>query len=716
VAGDEIIFFTLRVKKIIKIMYRPCKTARPVFCFSVGVLHKINPMEKNSRRDILLLFLVVLWALFVLGGYYYYHKPVTLDMFAAPLNALLDVLLAGLIVLLAGGLGRRILRAADLPALERAVVQFSLGAGILSLVWLAAGAMGLFRAWAAYLLLIAGLIFLWRDAFGWLFSFRGLGESWKQAGRMERALAVLCALLVTYQLLVALAPPTRWDALAYHLQLPRQYLAAGVLQFIPQNPYWGHPQVVEMLYTLAMALRPGGSAAGPAPVLGWAAGVLFLMGLLGFTNTQLGRMRAGLPSSRAGWMAVTATVAGYTFRHLLGWSYTDLFSALFGLAALVVFCEWLETRRAGWFLWAGIFSGLAAGTKWTSGVLALGIFLAALLFLKAGGPARRLRWRDWLAGGLAAFGVVLPWLVKNLVATGSPLYPYFFATPWFDAARMASANPLPEGTIWWQHILLPFSTTWAGIDSAPGFSTDLGPLLLLLAVPGFWIYRRDRRAQALALFLVPAALGIGIGGLRNEHLRQTRLYYAVLPCLGALAGWGWEWLQCQVLAGVRLRRILGAVAWLVMGLILWQESYWMSAFTPGRVLLGTETRQTYLEQNLGAYIVGMQALESLPDGARVLMLWEPRGLYAPPNAQADLWIDRWRTDRRELGTAEAILDRWRREGFTHLLVYEQGVALIRPGEGEAPSPDWTVLQETLRLLPEPVHAAGEFYLLYSLEE
>ncbi len=670
---------------------------------------------KAGLRAGLLLSGVLLWILLILGGYYYYHKPISLDMIGAPAAALLDLALVGLIAGLAGGLGQKILPARIFPPLERMAMHFGLGAGLIAFVWLGFGFVGLWRFPLAVPLLLVGNLLLRRNVGAWWQSFTAVGEAWRRAGTLERVLAGLSATLVLYQLLLALAPPTKWDALTYHLQMPRQYLEAGRLIFLPENPYWGHPQLVEMLYTLGASAH----RVETASVIGWAAGVIFLLGLLSFTNTRLAILRGDSGSTNAGWMAVTAVVAGYTFRNLLSWAYTDGFSALFGLCGLILFLAWLDNDiqdagRGRWLLWAGVFAGLAAGTKWTAGVLALGIFLAALIFRKQTGP----RWKTFLLAGGLAFLVVTPWLLKNLLVTGSPLYPYFFPTETLNAARMASANEFPPVTDWWLHLLLPLTTTWTGVDSAPGFSADLGPLLLLFALPGFirwWRADGDRSPQArvMAFFLIPAALAMGIASIRMGHLMQTRLYFVLLPCLAVPAGWGWDWLQGQVLSGVRLRRIAGAVALLVMGLVFWQETHRMAQITPGSLLLGAKDRQAYQEETLGYHILAMQSMEELPADSRILMLWEPRGLYAPLNAQADLWIDRWRTDVRELGSAPAILQRWKGEGFTHVLLYEQGLEIIRPQEGQSPTPNWTVMEAMLPLLGDPISDTGP-YQIYAL--
>lgn len=493
-------------------------------------------MRSSSRRETLLLFLLLFWILFVLGGYYYYHKPVKIEMIIPPALALLDLLFMALFAGLAGGLGRRLLRAERIPELERCAVQFALGAGVIGLVWFALGLLGLYRFPAAVLALLAGVIFLWREARGWFSDLAQIRQAWQCAGGFEKLLGLAVLVLALYQMLVALAPPIKWDALAYHLQLPRQYLEAGRFIFTPENPYWGHPQLVEMLYTFAMAFHRVETAA----LLGWSAGAIFLIGLVGFTNSQLARLQGGAPQVNAGWMAAAAVMAGATFRYLAGWSYTDLFSALFGLAALVVFFAWIEHERRSWLLWAGVFSGMAIATKWTAGLLFLGIFGAALIIR----PPAAERRRQWLLGALAAFAVVLPWLLKNLLVTGSPIYPYFIGTPWYDAARLASTEEGPPRVIeWWLHIFAPFTTTWAGVDSAAGFSADLGPVLLLFAVPGFLVYGRDPRARTFLILLGLAAISIAAGGLYSEHLMQTRLYYAVLPAMAVPCGWGWEWVR-----------------------------------------------------------------------------------------------------------------------------------------------------------------------------
>jgi len=231
----------------------------------------------KNQKNTLILLLVMLWILLVLGGYYYYHKPISLDMIAPPISAALDVIFVLGFAGLAGGIGRRLLRAAEISGLEQAAVQFTLGASAISLAWLALGLAGAYRFPISAPLLILGLLLLRKDALAWYRAFGELGAAWRQSKTLERFLVLVSAILLLYQLTIALSPAIKWDALTYHLQLPRQYLDAGAFIFIPENPYWGHPQLVELLYTFAMGFHGAQTAAA----LGWSFSVIFLLGLVG---------------------------------------------------------------------------------------------------------------------------------------------------------------------------------------------------------------------------------------------------------------------------------------------------------------------------------------------------------------------------------------------------------------------------------------------------
>lgn len=649
-----------------------------------------------------------LWTLLILAGYYYFHKPLTPQQFLEILGALVNLTAALLILALCGGLGYKIARFSGSHPLTAFSVQAALGAGAFSLVWLALGLAELYRWWAALALLLAGLIYLRDEILAW---FRQLGDIlpiWQDSGILGRIFLLISLLLVLNQAWIALAPPVKYDALTYHLALPAAYAAQGRLAFFLANPYWGHPQLAEMLFTWIATL--GGQPSGGA-IFNWWCGLAMLAGVAGFTYEHFPSSPATPRSqARAAAAAVFFVLAGATARWMLGWAYTDLISAWMGLGVLACLLKWHNTGQPAYLGLAGVFTGLAASTKYTAAIIAVALYLGIWLVRSIRKPTVRL----WLASGVISLLVFSPWALKNLAYTGNPLFPYAIPTPAYDAQRLADANlPSADYQVLPQ-IVLPVYLTWTGVDSAPGPSTDLGPLLVLFAVPALVIGRRGPITQFLGFSLLVGWLAISIGGARFGHLNQPRLFFVLMPALAALAGWGWAELQNITAAGVRLNRLTAALAALILGLVLLQDVSHLLVSGAVQTVIGLQSTQKYLEDNTGVYITAMERLSTLPSESKVLMLWEARGLYAPPNTLPDPWIDTWRSSIHRLKSPRAVLDAWRAEGVTHLLVYTAGMDYMRANDAAMTPEDWEALDQFLALLPAPVQAAGDYYLLYEI--
>lgn len=659
--------------------------------------------NKTDRKKTISLVVLILWTAFVLAGYYYYHKPINTDLISRLLSTTIDWI-AGLgIVLLAGGIGRKFLPVEELSKLEQAAIQAALGGAALGMLWLGLGVVHLYMRWVAwFLFLILGILYR-KETVSWIHSLSEVGKSWKRAGRIEKSCGVIIGILVLFQLFFSSAPPLKWDALTYHLQLPRQYLDAGYLISVPTNPYWGHPQIVEMLFTFSLALNRFQTAA----VTGWGFGVVFFLGVIGFTN-RLCKEYLKQENENAGWVAAAALIAGFTTRYLLGWAYTDLFAALFGLAGLILFFGWLDKKAPSWFRWSIVFASLAATVKWTNGVLLIGMLLCLPFIWKS----KKLSFRSLVEGAAFAFTVAFPWLLKNFIVTGNPIFPYLIPTEYFSAARVAMENgPLTHVKLWKQ-VLLPISITFTGVDTAEGFSTDPGSLLLLLGTPGLVFFWRERRIRLLVLMLLPAAFAIGFISLYSGHLLQPRLYYSVLALMAIPAGLGWLYIQNLRVSGVRMRRIVGVVTILVLLLCVIQDTSQFSTLNPVHAILSDEAEAVYFKNGIGVYSEAMESVNNLSVDEKVLMLWEPRGLYMPLGTRSDFWIDQFQIDFFELGKPEKIIQRWCDGGYTRVLVYKPGEELIKIEDGTATTL-WDAYQSTTRFL-ESREVVNKWYDLYQL--
>lgn len=663
-------------------------------------------MSKPDRKRLLIIAGVLIWFGSVVGVYFFYHKPVSTGQVLALLVDIKNFLGGLLVTLAAAGLGRRILPASRLHPLERVAVQAAAGYGVGGVGVLCLGVAGGLVPWLLWLLTLLLIVLNLRQIKAWTGDFSAVVDLWREAGTIEHLAGGICGVLVIFQLGLVLSPPVKWDALVYHLQFPRQYLDAGRFVFVPENPFWGYPQLVEMLFTWSGGLLGLDSAPGT----GWWAGVILLTGVMGcVASRQPEPGSTNFSSARGAWMAAAVLMAGFTFRALFTWAYVDLFVALMGLAVIISTFEWVETNDRTWMIWAGLFIGGAVSAKWTAAFI---VFVPiAGIWVTMGGLKTRLQ--NLTLCGLAAAAVGSIWFIKNLVATGNPFYPYFFQTQWVDTYRIQLFHTPPEVIHWLQVALLPAALSVQGIDSASGFSADIGPFLLIFSIPAFIVFRRDRMIKILGISLSLGWICMGGGMLLYSYLMQTRLYFSLIPGVALAAGWGWNWVQAQQAAGIRLRRVAGVIVLFVMGLMVWQDAGYQIRSQPAVYLYGARTRQEYLENELGWYASVMQRLSDLPEGAKVMMIQEPRGYYAPLSVRADPWLDRFFVDLRVAGGVDGLETYWRTQGFTHILVNQMGVEYARVRPGQEQMDEWKQFDRFFASLGKPVDMGGS-YLLYSL--
>ena len=97
------------------------------------------------------------------------------------------------------------------------------------------------------------------------------------------------------------------------------------------------------------------------------------------------------------------------------------------------------------------------------------------------------------------------------------------------------------------------------------------------------------------------------------------------------------------------------------------------------------------------------------------MLWEPRSLYCLPKCWPDEVLDRWLHARHLFRDSEDILNNWREEGYTHVLLNRFGSDFIRQTDDRYTAADWQNLDAMLVRLPE-LENFGNAYFLYTLEQ
>jgi hypothetical protein len=227
-----------------------------------------------------------------------------------------------------------------------------------------------------------------------------------------------------------------YDALSYHLQLPQEWLAGGRVRPLEHNVYSFLPSALEAAYThiavlsgvqvpyspdaptgllsgdglsaISCQLLHAGLAIMSAWLVGRAARRSAIRCGAGQRQMLIAEVAAAAMFISTPWMIVTGSLA-----------YNEMgVTLMLAGAVLAAIDEGLAPTPRG--LLAGLLVGVACACKPTAFFLA-GVPLGIVLLVLA-------RPRDWalIAGAGCAAGLLAlsPWLIRNALAGGNPVFPY----------------------------------------------------------------------------------------------------------------------------------------------------------------------------------------------------------------------------------------------------------------------------------------------------
>ncbi|MCK6485282.1 MAG: hypothetical protein HUU22_09520 [Phycisphaerae bacterium] len=385
-----------------------------------------GPIDVRRMRG-MPIFLLALTALVGLGAFSSYVLAVV--VFALPCPVLILAASTSLGAALITPLLRMMRMSADLWILSAA-----LGIGLIALLVLMFGVLGVMSAafWWTTLFITSCLGVLVRlstrsqkriphpDA-----STPPANANASQGARdLSEWLWLLAAPFAAMALLAASMPPgVQWiaegngyDVLEYHLAVPKEYFLNGRINYLPHNIYANMPFNAEMLYLLCMILIGDPiEAAIPAQMLN-----TLLAALAAACCWAAARPFGRGPANVAGVVVATCPMICY----LCGVAYVE--NGLLAMTAAALACAiraFIDSDRAlRWSILAGCFAGLACGFKYTAvPMVALPIALAARSAVAPRGGRGKLQ----AAGACGACAVLVfsPWLVKNAVYTGNPVFP-----------------------------------------------------------------------------------------------------------------------------------------------------------------------------------------------------------------------------------------------------------------------------------------------------
>ncbi len=210
-----------------------------------------------------------------------------------------------------------------------------------------------------------------------------------------------------------LAPSTMadWDSIAYHLAVPKMWLAAGKIDVIPFIHQANFPFAVDSLFLLG--LKWGGQSGAKAFV--WLYTLLGAIAIFGLARQRYGQ--------RAGWWASLAFSTVPIVLWQSGTAYIDVAHGLYAGLGLIFACWWLDSNDTKYAWLSAILLSFAAGTKYTG----LQTIAVAGLVALVGAILLKRNLKPVFIIGLASLALASPWYIKNVVWKDSPVFPFFYS-------------------------------------------------------------------------------------------------------------------------------------------------------------------------------------------------------------------------------------------------------------------------------------------------
>ena len=265
--------------------------------------------------------------------------------------------------------------------------------------------------------------------------------------------------------------------------------------FLPHNFYSNLPQLTEMIYLLL-----GSDAA--AKMFHWCCGVLAALAVFA--------VGAKLWSRRIG---ITAAALFYCLPFVQDLSQTARIDLATTFFATLAFAAVLQANDGDRWVWlAGMLTGAAVATKWTAIPVVLIAASAGILLAR----------RPVFMFGLFVVLFVAPWLFKNWLLAGNPIYPLHSASPHWTAEQAATFERVHYGTAKLKPL---FERAWHYSFKEHGAV----PTLLMIA-PLAWLVPGNNRLRRALWLLVVAYVG-----WYALTFRPWRFIFPVAP-LAALAG------------------------------------------------------------------------------------------------------------------------------------------------------------------------------------
>lgn len=343
-----------------------------------------------------------------------------------------------------------------------------------------------------------------------------------------KSLLVLFLIMALVNLIGALGPELSFDALWYHLTLPKIFLENGRIEFLPGGLFYYSvmPKLGDMLYIPALAF--GNEIF--AKLIQWSFGIL-----VSFVIYIISRKYF---SEKTSFFAVLIFYGSLVVAWESTVAYIDLIRTFFELMSVWGIINYFETRDKKWILESSVMMGLAISTKMIA-FTSLPIFIIFFLIFE---KVKLDAIKNSVIFVLVAVLVASPWFIFAALNTNNPLYPLF--TSYYPAGvGIEILNP--------KYIIESFFNLFFRLDDPISpiyiivlplffvYFKKIGPTLKFISLYSFlalliWYFVPRTGGGRFILPYLPALsiLSVGIiSAVENENLKKYLFFLVIIVCL-----------------------------------------------------------------------------------------------------------------------------------------------------------------------------------------
>jgi hypothetical protein len=653
--------------------------------------------EQSSTRKLITGLIVFLWIGFLAGAYVWAHNPFNSPILTAVTQTVVSIIIWLSVCWLTTALGMLVISPLKLKFdddLGELVTAAGIGLGFLAIILSFLGFTGLISRTAGWIIILLLLVITfrqWKPLFGRLKAAIRVPHP---QNNFQWLIFVFVLVSIAYSFIFALTPTIAWDSLTYHLVGPKIYEEVGAFAHPLDIVQLGFPLLGQMLFMLGKLL------------VGDSVTALFHFGYGLLTLAFVIVLTRRIFSKEAAWFSALVLFSIPLLITLMSWPYVDVMLMFYTTAVFYAFYQWSQTKQTGWLVVVGMMIGFSGGLKYTAIAIPVAVTIGIIFISWRDGVITTLK-RLLLVGSIALL-LVLPWLIENYLTTGNPIYPFFFTEAKFwDSWRKWWYNRPGTGVLVTSPIsllLAPLETSVLdGTVAGDAYDGTIGPLILgmVFLLPFVWkkLSKQEKSAVGYLLLFVISAYLLWLWGIAHSALLlQTRLLLPAFGLLSLLAGitlYHIQTLKTSQLAVDWLVRILLS---LLMIIILVSRTLTFLEVNPIPVLVGLESKEHFLERQLGTYAQVITAVNDLPPDSTVQFLWEARSYHCVVTCEPDPILDTWLhlTQYYEYSASD-IAELWQEKGITHVLMHDAGLNFIVEAEFDpitsADLHEWEIFSE-----------------------